>query len=77
MQMLNSLISPFGIPIVAIVCFSLVGIVSAVAKQWRKAREAELEASLKSELIAQGRSAEEIEHILKASGRVKAAGEEA
>ena len=71
MQVLDSLISPFGIPIVAIVCFSLAGIVAAVAKQWRKVREAELEASLKSDLIRQGRSAEEIEQILKASGRVK------
>ena len=51
MDELRILISPFGIPIVAIVCGCLVAVVATVAKQWRKAREAELDAALKADLI--------------------------
>ena len=42
-------------------------IATTVAKQWRKAREAEIEANLEAEMVRQGRSAEEIERILRAS----------
>ena len=73
MEELHVLISPFGIPIVAIVCGCLVAVVATVAKQWRKSREAELEAALKADLIKQGRSAEEIEKILRASGKTRSA----
>src|ERR1051326_1096741 len=59
----------WGMIIVGIVCASLASIIGVVAKQWRKARVAEVEASLKAEMIKQGRSAEEIEQILKASGQ--------
>jgi hypothetical protein len=55
--------------IIAIVCSTLGTIVGVIAKQWRKAREAEIEASLKAELIKQGRSADEIERVLKATGK--------
>lgn len=73
MDELRILISPYGIPIVAIVCGCLVAVVATVAKQWRKAREAELEAALKADLIKQGRSGEEIEKILRASAKAGSA----
>ncbi len=68
--------SPFSIPIAAILGGVLYGIVSTLAVNWRKAREAEVEASLKAELIKQGRSAEEIERVLRASARTTAANDE-
>jgi hypothetical protein len=77
MDILNVLISPFGIPIVAIVCGCTVAMVATVAKQWRKAREAELEASLKAEMIKQGRSPEEIAKILRLSSKAHAPTDEA
>jgi hypothetical protein len=43
------------------------GIVSIIAKNWRKARIAEAEARLKESLIAQGRPTAEIERIINAS----------
>jgi hypothetical protein len=58
--------SLWGMCIVAIVCGTLAGIATAMAKEWRIARVAEIEASLKAELIKQGRSAQEIEQVLKA-----------
>jgi hypothetical protein len=63
--------SLWGMVIIAIVCSTLGAAIATVAKEWRKAREAELEASLKSELLQQGRSPEEIERVLKASGNAK------
>jgi hypothetical protein len=54
------------IPIVAIVGGILWGIVSSLAMAWTKIRKAELQATLKRELIAQGRSADEVERILAA-----------
>jgi hypothetical protein len=60
-NILQYVFTPWGMIIIAIVCSTIGGIVAAVAKNWRKAREAEIEASLKAELIQQGRSAEEIE----------------
>jgi len=61
--------SPFTIPIVAIIGCTIYGIVAVVAKQWRKTREAEIEAALKADLIKQGRSAEEIERVLRLTAR--------
>jgi hypothetical protein len=62
--------------IVGIACSTLATIVGIVAKQWRKARVAELEASLKAEMISQGRSADEIERVLAATGKETANAEE-
>jgi hypothetical protein len=56
----------------AILCLgivALVAIVGIVAGVWCHWRKAELEASLKAELIKQGRSVEEIERVLKATCR--------
>ena len=71
-MILEHIFSLWGMIIVAIVCSMLGGAIAVLAKQWRKAREAEIEASLKAELIKQGRSAEEIDKILRSTGRVSA-----
>jgi hypothetical protein len=74
--MLEHIFSLWGFVTIAVVCGMLGTAISVIAKQWRKAREAEIEASLKAELIKQGRSAEEIEKVLRASGRGNAASDE-
>jgi hypothetical protein len=67
--MWESIFTLWGMVIVAIVCGALTTVIGTVAKEWRKAREAEMEASLKVELIKQGRSPEEIERVLRVSGK--------
>ncbi len=67
--MLEHVFTLWGMIIVGIVCSTLATTVAVLAKQWRKARVAELEASLKAELIKQGRSPEEIEKVLRATGQ--------
>jgi hypothetical protein len=61
--------SPFSIPIIAIIGGTLYGIFHIVATQWRKVREAEMETALKADLVKQGRSADEIERVLRATAR--------
>jgi hypothetical protein len=68
--MVEYIFSLWGMIVIAIVCSTLATIVATVAKQWRLAREADLEASLKADLVAQGRSADEIERVLMATGRI-------
>lgn len=63
----------WGMLIVGIICSAIWGISDTVARNWRRACEAEIEGALKAEMIKQGRSAEEIERILKSSGRSRAA----
>lgn len=63
------LFSVWGMLIVGIVAFTLYGVVEVIARNWRKACEAEIEGALKAEMIKQGRSADEIERILQASGK--------
>ena len=65
----DHLFSVWGMLIVGIVCSCLWGMVDAVAKNWRRAAEAEIEGALKAEMIKQGRSADEIERVLRASGK--------
>ena len=67
--MIEYVFTLWGMIIVGIVFGSLATIVGVLAKEWRRWREAELEASLKAELIKQGRSPEEIEKVLRATGR--------
>lgn len=71
--MTDHLFSVWGWLIIGVVGLTLVAVAEIVAKAWRKARVAELDASLKAEMIRQGRSAEEIERILKAGGPAAAA----
>ncbi len=47
----------------------VIAIVSVVAGVWYHWRKTEIEASLKAEMIKQGRSAEEIERILRATSK--------
>jgi hypothetical protein len=69
--------SLWGMIIIAILCGFLGSAIKIVATQWRKARVAEIEAALKSDMIKQGRSPEEIEKVLRISGKPpQPAGEE-
>jgi hypothetical protein len=44
-------------------------VVSTVAVQWRKVRQAEIDAALKHEMIQRGMSADDIQKVLEASSR--------
>ena len=45
------------------------GIVKCIANQWRKIRQAEMEAALKQDMLNRGMSAQEIQTVLSASAR--------
>jgi hypothetical protein len=51
--------------------WALVGVVSAVAKNWRKARESEHLAALKQSMVEKGMPADEIERVVNAGRKVK------
>lgn len=67
--MLEYVFSLWGMVIVGIVCMTIYGVVEILAKQYRKTCDSSIEASLKEEMIKQGRSAEEIERVLRATAR--------
>lgn len=69
MMPMEYIFSVWGMIIIVVACSTVGTVVGIIAKQWRKCREAEYEASLKAELIRQGRSIEDIERVLKATGR--------
>lgn len=52
----------FGI--IAVVASLIAKVCISVAAQWRRVREAEIEAALKSQMLEQGLSTEEIERVL-------------
>ena len=54
------------IPIVAIVGGLAAGMVKIIAVQLRKAKQTEYEVALKSQMLEQGKSVEEIERVLNA-----------
>ncbi len=56
----------FWIPVVSIVCGTLVVLTAILAHQWRAARLAEVEASLKQDMLNRGLSAEDIERVIRA-----------
>jgi hypothetical protein len=56
------------IPLAAIVCGAIVGLVAIIAHQWRAVRRTEMELALKQDMLNRGLSVEEIERILRASG---------
>jgi hypothetical protein len=62
--------SAFAIPLVAITSGCLVVICTSVAKQWRRVRQAEIDAALKHKMLEQGMSADDIQKVLDA-GAVK------
>ena len=47
--------------------FTITSVTSTVAYYWHKLQKAELEASLKQEMIQRGMSADEIERVIQAS----------
>lgn len=54
------------IPIVGMIVGSLIAVTAIVSAQWRRAKEAEWEASLKSQMLSRGMSASEIEQVIRA-----------
>lgn len=61
----------FRMPNIIFVIGGVVALVSIVGESMRKAHQASLDNTLKRELVAQGRSAEDIERILSASAKGK------
>lgn len=55
------------IALVAVAGGMLTGIIALVAKQWRRVRLAELEATLKQQMLERGMVPDEIERVLRAS----------
>lgn len=66
MNSVTSLI-PLAIPIIAIICGSVIAIAAIITIQWRKTRTAAYEARLKQIMIERGMSASEIDMILRAT----------
>ena len=66
-ELISKLTGAHLIPIVAILGFFVTATVVSVARQWRRVRIAEIEATLKEEMIKRGMTAEEIERVLRAS----------
>jgi hypothetical protein len=48
-------------------CIAVIAVGCTVAVQWRKARQAELETALKTEMLQQGKSPDEIVKVLRAT----------
>ena len=65
-QLLPRISSNDLIPITFIVIGMLVGLIIALAVQWRLHRRTEMELGLKQEMLARGMSAEEIERVIRA-----------
>jgi hypothetical protein len=61
------LISPSAGVVGVFICIAVMAVGCTVAVQWRKAREAELEAALKTEMLQQGKSPDEIVKVLGAT----------
>ena len=68
-DILSHVFSVWGMIIFVVFCSMMGGAIAVIAKNWRKTREAELEATIKAEMIKQGRSVEDIERVLKATGK--------
>ena len=66
-QLLPRISSNDLIPITFIVIGMLVGLIIALAVQWRLHRRTEMELGLKQEMLARGMSAEEIERVIRAN----------
>jgi hypothetical protein len=54
------------IPLLGIVVGGLIAATALLSSAWRKVRQAEFDASLKSQMLEQGKSVEEIERVLAA-----------
>jgi hypothetical protein len=64
LNMYDLLHSPF---LVIFASITLISVVRTIALYWHKVRQAELEASLKHEMLQRGMSADEIKTVLQAS----------
>jgi surface antigen len=64
--MLEVLMNPVFIVFASL---TITAVVSTIAVQWRKVRQAEVEASLKQDMIQRGLSADDIQKVLGASAR--------
>jgi hypothetical protein len=67
-SVLQYLVNPFGVAVVAIIFGCLAGICSSIATAWQRVRRAEIEATLKHRMLEQGMSADDIKKVLE-SGR--------
>jgi len=67
-RVLQYLVNPFGIAVVAIIFGCLAGICGSIATAWQRVRRAEIEAMLKHRMLEQGMSADDIKKVLE-SGR--------
>jgi hypothetical protein len=56
---------------IVVVGWALVGVVSAVAKNWRKARESEYLAALKQSMVEKGMPADQIERVVNAGRKLR------
>ena len=68
-EFLHALSGPNGellIPVVMAVVGGIIAVCAIVMVQWRKHRLAEMEISLKQEMVQRGMSAEDIERVLAA-----------
>jgi|SRR5262245_38195512 len=55
------------IPVLAIVCGTIIAVVAIIAHEWRSVRVRDLDAALKQDMLNQGMSPEDIERVLLAS----------
>jgi|SRR6516162_840144 hypothetical protein len=53
------------------VCIAVIAVGCTIAVQWRKARQVEVEAALKKEMIERGMSADDVVKVLGASSRAE------
>jgi hypothetical protein len=60
---------PFLGPVIMFISIAVISVGCTIAVQWRKARQVEVETSLKREMVERGMSAEEIVMVLGASSK--------
>lgn len=56
------------VPLIVVVTVLVISVTAIVAHHWRRAREAEYDAALKKMMLEQGKSAEEIERVIRVRG---------
>jgi hypothetical protein len=55
------------IPILPMLCGTLIAIIAIISHAWRKHRQSEMEMALKQDMLNRGMSAEDIERVIVAS----------
>ena len=71
-RVLQYLVNPFGVAVVAIIFGCLAGICGSIAAAWQRVRRAEIEAMLKHRMLEQGMSADDIKKVLESGQGSKA-----